>query len=1456
MTIRGWLNGYDLVVTDSRDAGFILFGDGTGNFLTPDIRSARVLADENQVIVGLGIVTSDDFNGDSIPDFAAVVMQRNPAIPGFDFTQKIAILLVGPRGDLSPYADIPLEGPLVGFTTGDFTNDGILDVAVLFDRPDENLVIYQGSPNASFSPLPRLSFPVRSPRFQEESDVLRAGDVNGDGNVDLSVRLWGPRQIITLLGDGSGSFPESRTLDGPFPSAPVRHTIGDFNGDGLSDMAVMGREIFLGAENFTIFIGNGEGDFTEVGTFGLAFFPDSIHSGDFNGDDIVDLAVEEFLTGKMTLFHGDGTGGFSRRATFKFPGGGDQFDEFTSADFNGDHISDLVMTKTFGDAGRTTFWFGMPSQNIGFESPAGDFSSLIENPDGTFTRTLADGTRVHFNARGLQTSVVDRNGHTTTYAYDESGRLTLITDPLGLLTTFEYGQDGFLDRITDPAGRVTAFDHDEAGRLTRITDPDGSIREFTYDGRHRLTGETSKTGELTTYDYNFAGRNIRAHLPDGSTREVNPAQTMSLIDRSSGLGTKDRPAPITRPEEVNANFQDGNGNETQFQTDRFGAVTSALPPRRSEMRILRDEDSSPIQITNSNGAVTTMTYDDFGNLLSSKDDVTGVTTSFTYVGIRKLTLVPWWQVETITDPNGNTTTFHYDRDGNVIEIIDAKDTRTRIFYSDLNCRGLVTRIVSASGKPEASTTSFTYDQASCNLTSTTDPNGSVTAFTYDPAGNVASVTDAENRTTQYAYDALNRLTQVTDPIGSVTSYEYDQSSNLTRLTDARGSTTPFEYDSQDRLIKTIDPLGNTETFTYDRNGNLTSTTDRKGETITFEYDSLNQLTKKTLPGNELTTYEYDPAGNLTKVIDPDSTLTFTYDYQSRLISSSTSGSPNQPDVTITYTYDPNGNRLTMTDSLSGTTTYTFDELNRLSTLADPLGNMTSFTYDSLSRRTSLHHANGIVTQYTFDPASQLKSLTHKKGEDILSSFTYGYDRLGNRTSLSTIRSIQGIEENLTYQYDSLNRLTQATRPLAAQSNETFSYDEAGNRLQRDGDSQDSVFDPAHRLIEDTTFTYTYDRNGNLTQKKNKSTNTTTTYSYDAENQLIKIDFPDGTFSQYRYDGLGRRIEKNVKDQVTRYVYDGEDILFEFDRANTLLTRYTHGPGIDEPLIAVSYQPSVVSYFYLTDGLGSITELTDSNGELVQSYLYDSFGNVKIFDAAGAEIDPSSGIMNPYTYTGQTLDPESGLYHYEARYYNPTIGRFLQQDPILVITSNSQSIHPYAIVRNNPTNFIDPDGQWAVPALIAIGIIAIGTILGALFGALEGYLAGGVECIAEGAILGGIRGLGGSLAGVAAALFTVNPAVIGLAVGAGSEGAVQVYSNLRYGTPMNPLAIVEQGVFGLLVGVLGAGAIPMRGALPRLFAPRRLQDLRRINTVKLFGRTGLGAIFDFILRNPDIFNRRR
>ena len=529
---------------------------------------------------------------------------------------------------------------------------------------------------------------------------------------------------------------------------------------------------------------------------------------------------------------------------------------------------------TTGD-GTALFFSGGPDT---FTSPAREFSTLARNTDGTYTRTFKDGTKVNFNAQGLQTSVVDRNANTTSYVYDGSGRLISVTDPVELVTTLAY-TSARLQSITDPAGRKTLFQYDAAGNLIRIINPDASFMTYAYDGKGHITQAINERGHSTTYVYDFAGRFAQSTRPGGETRALVSSKLRGLVDTAAGQGTPTNPAPIVTSSNASASLIDGRGNQSRFTLDSLGQVTSQTDALGQTTTTVRGANGLPTKITRPNGAVTTMTYDAKGNLLTSTDPI-GATTTFTYEPTFN-------QVKTIRDPKGNFTTINYDVKGNPTEIIDALNNRTQMNYDS---RGLLTSVTSAVGTSVQTTTSFTYD-ARGDLLTTTNPKGDVTTLAYDNTGNVSTSTDAENRVTQFTYDARNRLITVLDADLKTTQYGYDPKGNLTQVQDAKNQLTTFTYDGLDRLVSATNPLGLTETFTYDGNGNLTSTTNRNGQTIAFNYDALNRLTSKTRPptsietGNQATTYSYDSVGNLLSVVNPTIGVLNQYDAANRLISS-------------------------------------------------------------------------------------------------------------------------------------------------------------------------------------------------------------------------------------------------------------------------------------------------------------------------------------------------------------------------------------------------------------------------------------------------------------------------------------------------------------------------------------------------------------------------------------------
>ncbi|WP_243375334.1 RHS repeat-associated core domain-containing protein [Geotalea sp. SG265] len=944
-----------------------------------------------------------------------------------------------------------------------------------------------------------------------------------------------------------------------------------------------------------------------------------------------------------------------------------------------------------------------------YVSQPGDYAALVRNSDGTSTLTQKDGTKYNFASSGSINSIVDRNGNAVTFAYI-NGILSSVTDPAGGRAQFTYAAN-HLTSITDPIGNIYVFTY-SGNMLDSVSYPDGGTWRYTYDANAFMLTKTDPLGNTTTYTYDGNYRAATATDPEGKVRSVtypqpgiDPIKTTTFTEKDGGVWTY------------------------RYDT-QAGTLTSKTDPQGGVTFYTYDANGNRLSTILPDGTTTSSTYDGQGNM-TSKTDTMGQTTSYAYNS--------FGQILSITDSQGNATRYTYDAAGNLTSVSDPVGAVSTYTYDG---KGNLASMVNPLGQA----TSFVYD-AGGNLISVTDPTGATTSYTYDSAGNMLSQTDASGAVTRYEYNAKSQLVKVTDPQRNATTYTYDLSGNKTSQTDANGNTTKYEYNYKGQLINTTDALGNSTTYAYSGTGcsscgggidKLTALTDANGNSTGYQYDPLGKLVNETDPLGNATSYTYDAKGNLTSKTDGNGNpIRYTYDGNGRLLKKNyTDGSDE------TYTYDARGNILTATNKDMGYA-FTYDATGRVTQITDKTGKAISyaydaagnktktvspdgrtitysydkgrltniqdggnftFGYDSLGRRSSLTYPNGDATTYVYDKDGNLTSQMHRdsKGTAIASN-SYTLDKIGNRLSNTTQ------DRSISYTYDAIYRLTQAlsTTPgyssstgkgggipnAVQQQKEFYVYDPVGNRLTSHN-TKTYVYNKGNQLVTNGG-TYSYDRNGNLVSKI--TVEGTANYAWDYENRLIKVATPTTT-AEYTYDPFGRRISKTVTDSgtttTTHYVFDADNVLFEYDDTGAIGNRYTHGPGIDEHLMVHTGKDN---YYYHADGLGSVVALTDTAGKVVQTYEYDSFGHFK---------DLKNRVKQPFGFTGREWDRETGLYHNGYRYYDPMEGRFISKDPIVIIgnTYNNSSIieekqrirstlDPYGYTGNNPINFTDPLGLW-------------------------------------------------------------------------------------------------------------------------------------------------------------------
>ena len=705
-----------------------------------------------------------------------------------------------------------------------------------------------------------------------------------------------------------------------------------------------------------------------------------------------------------------------------------------------------------------------------------------------------------------------------------------------------------------------------------------------------------------------------------------------------------------------------------------------------------------------NPSVVTSEYiDKYGNKIKTETGSSVETYTADYLG----NILTIKSAKANDESKTEVKSFEYDHMGNVVKEINELGIETSAEYDSL---GRMIKSTDADGN----VTEYTYDKMG-RLISQKTPFETVSGTTYysvkkiwyDNNGNVikervntnASGEAEKFSETKYTYDNRNRLVMIETNDGEESNYVqyyYDVKGNLLRVYkglsspltisgldavtdsgDSEYSVIKYTYDDRGRLLTTTDALGNTETNTYDKaNGLLLSSTDRNGNSFTYTYDGTGRLTSKALSdGTNAETTIYGLTGQVLSMQNATTTISYVYNDKGQLISETDLNAGTVKE----YTYDANGNRLTFTLTRNGATeisqSYTYDMLNRLTSVSENGTVIASYSYDNRNNRIATVTGNETTT-YAYNLAGLLTNQI--TGDKLTESYTYYLN--GNQKS-----KITGGEET-SYTYDLMNRLVK--------ENETeYTFDDFGNRLtMSDGESTATyLYDLNNRMTEsnevsgDTTKNtkYFYDNNGN-TVSKAVMTNTAYTgdntgynylsensdknvalYGYDVYNRLKEAD-TNGVKSSYTYSPDGLRFSKTVGEDTITFVYDGANIVEEVTEDGA--TKYYRGLEIIK---------NSDGLFYIYNGQGDVAILEDANGETVASYIFDAYGNS----------DSDNTVYNPFGYRGEYQDLCSGLIYLRNRYYDPSIGRFISEDPI------QDGLNWYVYCHNDPINFYDASGLY-------------------------------------------------------------------------------------------------------------------------------------------------------------------
>jgi len=970
--------------------------------------------------------------------------------------------------------------------------------------------------------------------------------------------------------------------------------------------------------------------------------------------------------------------------------------------------------------------FGTATQQI---DPLGDTAVTYRDANGLPWLTsdpLANRTRYNFDSNGNVTKITNPDDSTKQYTYNSLAEVTKYTDETSDVTTYTYNTNGDLTEVTNALNQVTTYTNNSQGFRTSQTDALNHTTTFGYDSRDRETTTTDALNNVTTMTYDSASDMLTTTNARGYTTSYSyDAMGRTLTEQLPGATT----ATYTYT-------YDAAGNQTVVQ-DPLGNLTTTT----------YDKLNRAIGVTGALNHTTTFVYDGNGNQVSVTNPLNQTTTT-TFDAANRQTQ--------ITDANNHTTTYTLDADGNQLEVTNALNQVTSYTYNSRNWKTSViyannsetTYAYDASGF-ETSSTTFLYSHAPHFLTGeatdytsdalhrvvgSTDPDSNTTTYTYDAAGNTIAVTDALNHTTTTTYDADNRVQTTKDALGDVTTYSYDAASNQISVTDPLGHVTTSVYDAQNRLISVTDPRGAVTTYAYDLDSRQTAITDPDANTTTYSYDAAGRLTQTTTPvgtttyaynsanekigmtdadgrvtswtydnaGNMLTekwvnggsvlntiTYTYNQANELTNEQDAYSEYSYTYDGAGNLLTSNNSGTPGMPNVVLTYTYDVFNNVTEVQDNGGGAIAYSYNGDNLLTeasmTVSATQGPLITLAYDAANRETGATRDTGgsatITSTQGYDSANRLTTITYNSSSaGALATYTYSYN------SASEITQYKGPEGTLTYTYDNSGELT----GVGDAESYSYSYDLNGNR-----NSSGYTTGPDNELTADGTNTYAYDAVGNMTSETNVSSGQVTQYTWDYRNRLTNVLVKTSagvtvTNETFTYDVENRRIGDDLNGTQSWTAYDQDNPYADFNSSGTLTERYLYGRAIDT--LFARYTGTTANW-YLTDNVGSVRQLVTTSGTVQDQITYDPFGNVL------SESNPSNG--DRFKYTSEPWDSAIGLQYNLNRYYTPTDGRWISQDPLRFEAGEANL---YGYVANDPGANKDPLGLWRVNIHVCVGFV--------------------------------------------------------------------------------------------------------------------------------------------------------
>jgi RHS repeat-associated protein len=886
-----------------------------------------------------------------------------------------------------------------------------------------------------------------------------------------------------------------------------------------------------------------------------------------------------------------------------------------------------------------------------YRFPAGA-NQLGQRPLASMEDRHANKVSFQYSLRGLPHALTDTLQRRLNFTFDERDRLIEIVlapdsaaatvSPWRVRYTYDSAND--LVAVEDAAGHATRFEYQD-GLLVREIDRTGRSTFWAYDGQRRCIRTWRDGGTLyRRLDFDDVALQVKVTDALGYSTVYGLDENRNIVSKTDALGHVEQ-----RTYDEGGNLLVSTGGIEPTLVTFWDRETKCLTEASSEGNVKKyhfDDHHRLIRTELGDGEEWRHEYDDRGDLVR------------------------------LSGPGGVGWSMEFAPQGYVSRL---RDSQQFSVYQHRDARGRVHRLTDDVGHIYRSE----FDVLG-GLTAITDPVGNTTRCAMDLLGRVTEIRDAEGGVRRCRYDNEGRVLEVVDELGRSRRYEYGAGDQPIREIDASGQVLSLEYDLEERLTAVIDWAGQTLTIAHDPLGRVTSITGFDGRVRTHSYEDHGDAvthgysdgtfvrfegprrtpSKKTFSDGSEIAYEWI-GGLLHAATGPGGAISRAFDGRARPIREVQDG------WALGMSFDTRDNLVGVSDEGGRSTQYDYDARRRVIAIRDSHFGEFRFSYDSRDLLIRLDYPNGLTTQFEYDRCDRMvrTALGSRDGESLLAR-RFEYDQADQLTSEILTRIGQEVSEVKRYEYDARGYLTTVLRN--GEVDEWYRYDATGN-IRSCHLFADSETEAGNRVVRAGAVRFGFDSRGRRIAKHDVTGDTF--YEYDADNRLNRVRHADGSETRFRYDPVGRRLEKTHAGRSTRFHWL-VDTVFKESREDGD-SHYLFMPTTFFP-IAMSRNGERTFVFF--DQIASPRELISWGGEIVWS---------RDASAYGADRSPvnAQGVADcPIRFQGQYHDNESGLDYNYHRFYDPLLGRYLTPDPLGIYAGPNA----YRYVPE-PLTWIDPYG---------------------------------------------------------------------------------------------------------------------------------------------------------------------